>query len=207
MDRLHVSVTTRSGRRAAKRITKLAQRTKQLELLSPQETPMRRLCRRTLRTLEWIFGPPLAGVGIVYAVYGPIWPTVPVFLPGLPSYGSPFEVPFSITNKSVLFTIHNLTVDCDLIYVETSAHSSYSNFSVSMNIKHRLLPTRTDTYTCPFNTFFDTRGQTIETAVISFTTVYDSPWPWGGRTGLTSGNFTLKSSTTPPQWTVGNPIQ
>ena len=70
-----------------------------------------------LKFLWWI-------VGIFVAYYlgtvGPIWPTEPEIRPNGVSANNPFDIPFSITNKSVLFDIKKPVFDCWATYIRMS---------------------------------------------------------------------------------------
>ena len=63
---------------------------------------------------------------------GPPWPTRPVFSPGLPSTGSPLDIPFSVTNRSIIFPIHHLIVWCQIVVLKTKFDNSITNSNFGM---------------------------------------------------------------------------
>ena len=50
-----------------------------------------------------------------YAIWGPLWPIEPIFSPAPPSSAAPFDIPFTVENKSVLFSIEELSITCQII--------------------------------------------------------------------------------------------
>lgn len=164
--------------------------------------------RQLLKIMGLIFGSPVALLSLIYAIAGPPWPTEPIFSPGFPSSGFPLDAPFIVTNKSVLFRISNLGIKCHLISARMD-NINVTNVVVSTNIKNRLNVHETRPYTCPFRSFFpiaNINGRFSE-AEINFTSEYDSPWPWVGRTHSFSSLFSLDQNTNPPQWVQGLPMQ
>ena len=70
-----------------------------------------------IRVTEYLVGTLVVGtVGLVASVYqiqgGPPWPVGPVFVPGFPSAGNAFDVPFTVTNKSAFFSLRHLEILC-----------------------------------------------------------------------------------------------
>jgi hypothetical protein len=175
---------------------------------SPRERP------RWIRVAEYIVGTLIVGtVGFVASVYqiegGPPWPVAPTFVPGSPSSGDPFDVPFTITNKSAFFSLNHLEILCGLENVRTDVKSGASQFSITVSDgKASLGPLQSGTYTCPLMRAIKFAGATrLEEATIAFLTRYDSRLPWGGRAQSESDFFSLNAKTVPPQWTVGRPIR
>lgn len=165
--------------------------------------------RRLLKIVEWTLGPPAVLFGIVasiYGVWGPIWPTVPVFSPIVPSFGSPYDIPFSVSNKSILFPVKNLQIMCHLPFFNDSRQNRWTDTRVWATAANHLPPSTTQSYVCPFSRNIDLGGAQIVDASIDFQMEYDSPWPWSGRVKNTSSIFTL-SNTQPRAWTPGIPLR
>jgi hypothetical protein len=181
------------------------------------------------RALQGLFGSIIVVLGLVasvYGIWGPIWPTAPEFSPGSPSFSFPLDVPFVVTDKSILFSIENFTIKCHVIFARLST-SQKALRDVTIGIEGRpynpkqplalnnLNASRSSSYVCPvsggpvggFGPTPKFPEDKLETATIEFISEYDSRWPWGGRTQSSSGLFTLNVRTTPPQWTQGVPLQ
>jgi len=164
--------------------------------------------------IEWIVVTLIFGMfGFGAAVYqlwgGPPWPVAPTFAPSFPSSGNAFDVPFTITNKSVFFPLNHLEILCGLESVKTDAKSGLEQFSITASDgKATLAPLQSATYTCPLTRMFTFAGATkLEGATIVFLTKYYSHLPFGGRTQSESDSFSLNTKTVPPQWTIGRPIR
>lgn len=169
--------------------------------------------RRWIRVIQWIVGTLIvANAGFVASVYqlwgGPPWPVELSFAPGFPSSGNAFDVPFTITNKSALFSLNHLEILCGFEKVRTDKNSGLEQLSISASDgKASLGPLQSATYICPLTRTFNFPGAKIETATITFITKYDSHLPWGSRTQSQSDFFSLNTNTAPPQWMVGKAIK
>ena len=84
-----------------------------------------------------------------YTFIGPFWPTEPEFSPSYPSNGSPFDVPFDVTNRSGVFAIHDLSISCGLIGVKTTYNSHFHDFSVGSTGNNYLRELSSQVYMCP----------------------------------------------------------
>ena len=161
----------------------------------------------------FIVGPLLAIVAFVYAVWGPVWPTAPTFDPGFPSFSSPLDVPFNITNKSAIFPISELTILCGLEYFEgknqLGGPTILREVGTSQIVTGQSLrPLQTRSYVCSLKRFIRFVPEPrVEKATIGFVSTYNSWWPWGERSKSISDTFTLNAATVPPQWTRGAPLQ
>lgn len=155
----------------------------------------------------------LAGIALgVYAFEGPPWPTEPTFVPGSPSFGSPFSVPFTITNKSAVVDLNRLEIRCGIatkIQGEPPAGGTLQQGEpghpafVSVTGPHsQLEATETRSYTCAFAqlSIYVGPNPKITFAEMTFESEYDSWLPWGGRKIVRSPIFELDTSTVPPQW-------
>ena len=165
-----------------------------------------------LRTVEWILGLPLALLVAIYTILGPPWPKEPTFFPSSPSFGSPFNVPYIVTNKSILFRISNLSIVCKIAYARTLQGDTIARVNVKSTEINNLQPGQTSSYTCLFNKMITlSRPPPYQTkyvqAEIRFASEYDSPWPFQPRIKIVSDPFTLNSATEPPQWIQGVPLK
>ena len=112
------------------------------------------MCKRA----AFRFAAVLAVVATGYTIWE-IWIAIrpePVFSPGNPSFAQPLDVPFSVTNTSVLFTIYDLEISCVLIDVRITEQSGrnfyFDGTTVGINTVSNLNPQDTRTYTCPLQT-------------------------------------------------------
>ena len=151
----------------------------------------------------------LSFIAVVADILGwPIWPTAPIFFPGYPSSNSAFDVPFSVENRSILFPIYDLDITCGLIFVRTKHNSGFRDLGIRLRTgPARLAVSETRSYTCPFNRGFTLEeGDAITHASIGkFVSTYSWPY-WLSSARSESETFTLNTSTVPPQWTRGTPL-
>jgi hypothetical protein len=155
----------------------------------------------------------LAVVVAVYTFWGPPRPTEPSFDLGFPSLGSPLDVPFSVANKSALFAINDLTIECGMEYFQgknrLGGPTILREVGSSLIVKGQTLRAlETRSYVCPLKKFIRIVPEPqIEKATIGFVSTYNSRWPWAGTSKSISDRFTLNATTIPPQWTRGAPLQ
>jgi hypothetical protein len=203
--------------------TTLLPNTSQIQPLQPGGPPLPPPQKKKPRHwLWWVLG--IAWTLVILAldqaanlagIWGPFWPVEPAFAPGIASFSAPFDVPFTVTNKSAFFPILNLNITCYLNDVVLSAPTvtgfRISDTSVRVLATNTLQPLETRWYTCPFRNF----GQSgpvnigdakIEWAEISFISGYDNRI-LNGRTSSKSDTFTLNTRTSPPRWMIGKPLQ
>jgi hypothetical protein len=150
----------------------------------------------------------------IAGLWGPFWPTEPNFSPGYPSNSSPFDIPFTVSNKSNTFSINNMTVTCIVDDVQFTVFSKEGAISEFKDIQIKVLGNNYveendwSSYTCRLFHVLDIKPDPIlKYAKIEFLSEYDSPWPWRKRTQSRSGPWSLNTSTSPPQWTHGTPLQ
>jgi hypothetical protein len=161
----------------------------------------------------FVVGPALAIVALIYAVWGPLWPTAPTFDPGFPSFSSPLDVPFNVANKSAIFPISELTILCGLEEVQfknpQGGPTILREVGTSRVVTGQTLrPLETRSYVCPLKQAIQiVPAPQIEKATMGFVSTYNSPWHWGGTSKSISDRFTLNATTAPPQWTRGAPLQ
>ena len=151
---------------------------------------------RALAPGAFIVGPVLAVVVAIYTFWGPPWPTAPTFDPGFPSFGSPLDVPFNVTNKSAFFPINDLNIICGLSEFQGKGGIRLNDVGTSKIVNRQmLLPLETRPYVCPLKLFIHNSPQPqIEKATIGFVTTYHSWWPWGGQSKSVSEIFTLNAT-------------
>jgi hypothetical protein len=153
----------------------------------------------------------LAGlIASVVQIWGPFWPIEPAFAPGMPSSGFALDIPFTVSNKSALFSIKRLNINCGLHSVTTANGGRFENFGVSALGGQAIAPAESRPYSCPLTTMIlGLSNEKITEGVIEFSSEYDSPWPWpwNKRKRSSSGLFTLNTKTIPPQWMSGVPLQ
>jgi hypothetical protein len=196
----------KSPKQKPKRPTKKTRPEAQKLTNSPAKRP------RWIRVAEWILGTLILTMGAIASVYqlwgGPPWPTVPSFSPGLPSSGPPLDVPFLVTNKSVFFRLDNLKIHCLVRLIKTTT-KIFANDDVFATGSNTIEPTQSRSYTCLFNQYLRLpANERIVVAQIEFSSEYDHAWwPWGHRSDISSGIFTLNTNTIPPQWTPGAPLR
>ena len=155
----------------------------------------------------------------VYGIWGPPWPTAPSFAPGLPASGSPLDVTFNATNASVLFSVPDLFVDCEMVCLRASDAPP----PLALGLRHvyvlargtsHLAPGQTRPFRCPLRGQFglgrtgesdaDVAGR-ITNAQIVLHSDYFNPWTvWLSRHQALSDRFSLNSKTVPPQWVQGD---
>jgi hypothetical protein len=153
-------------------------------------------------------------VASIAGLWGPFWPTEPIFSPGCPSNSSPFDVPFTVSNKSIIFPINDMTITCIIdnvkftVFSKNGSISEYNNINTEVLIGNYIKANDFSSYTCPLFKIITIKPDPIlKYAQIDFLSEYDSPWPWRKRTQSKSGPWTLDTSTSPPQWTHGTPLQ
>jgi hypothetical protein len=199
------------AKKAARRQAREEARRRELQKIeqAPKEHP------RWIRVAKWIVGTVIVGsLGLVASVYqiwgGPPWPTAPAFAPGAPSFGSALDVPFIVTNKSVLFPIKKLHILCSANRIVVGPPNwQVRGISFSIPGFADLAPGQSRPYTCAFNSVVrgpngDKMG--VLGAAITFNSEYDSSWWSGSRTKAESEMFTLETKTSPPQWVTGEPL-
>jgi hypothetical protein len=178
----------------------------------------RRLWLGTKVTVGFFVG--LIGlVGSIYGMWGPPWPTEPEFALASPSFGSSFDVPFSVLNKSALFALDNLSISCVLLrlraggpgaQVSTAEGLSFDQAPKILARGTNLIPAGgSRPYVCPLRGFVRVgdkdAADVVQEAQIGFLMEYDARL-WRGRKQTREGPFTLETKTIPPQWVKGAPL-
>lgn len=163
------------------------------------------------RVAKWaLWTAPVAVLAIASgfaSLWGPPWPTAPEFSPGPPSRGQPFDVPFVVKNRSALFPIRGLSLDCHLIRASTASGTEFVEDLVSTGFDALLAPGQQRPYTCPFGLIGDGTSR-ITRAQMEFVAQYRSWRPLQKRLAVFKSDvFTLDTRTIPPQWERGIPLR
>ena len=148
-------------------------------------------------------------VASVNGLFGPFWPTVPVFSLGSPSSGSPFDIPFSIANNSILFPLTNFVVKCEVSDVTTMNNNKFDNVSFQILGTYRIEAAHARPYTCPFTRTFALGGDKVLSAKLHILTGYNNPlYFWRSVQKITKSEaFYLNGATNPPQWSIGESMR
>lgn len=141
----------------------------------------------------------------IVQLWGPFWPTAPVFQPTAPAYGQPTNIAFSVENKSAVFDIKNMHIGCLIINSLTKNKNGVVQLNLEVEGKSIIEAGAIGFYKCPFNKIFNMDGDALLEATISFNYEYDSIFGGGTKKG-TTGVFTLDTSVDPPRWLVGKVI-
>jgi hypothetical protein len=149
----------------------------------------------------------------IVGIWGPFWPVEPIFSAGAPAFGFAFDIPFSVTNKSSVFPIRNLTVTCVVSgQAKGSLGTIFStkNASIHTDVVSTLSPLETAIYSCPLRGAMriDTgdAADVIKSGTVKFRSKYDARI-WGDRAQSEDGPFTLITTVKPPRWERGNTIK
>jgi hypothetical protein len=136
----------------------------------------------------------------------------PTFSPGDPSFGNPFDIPFDVTNGSILFDMRHVSIECVLVSPRISTDYAknvvFDGTTVSTGSVSTLEAGKTRSHKCPFSA---TLGRTFnsEYAILSgqiqFSTRYRILY---GLVALSARSdlFSLDTETSPPRWTPGAPM-
>ncbi|MDA8247590.1 MAG: hypothetical protein M0Z28_00270 [Rhodospirillales bacterium] len=79
----------------------------------------------------------IGGMGLsasIDQIWGPFWPTTPNIYPASNDPGSPFSLPFSISNKSILFSYTSVVADCLIDKVEINGQTIISNSQIAFRM-------------------------------------------------------------------------
>jgi hypothetical protein len=151
-------------------------------------------------------------IGLSDIFGGPLWPTAPTFSPGPPI---PFAIPFDVTNRSALFDLTQLSIECDVSAeidndVEGTQRLGFSGVPISVAVTgvSTLHAGERRSYACPLgmpNVFNGVGHPKIKFAELSFRSRYAPYWPLRGV--AVSPTFVFNTLTTPQQWRIGRPLK
>jgi hypothetical protein len=169
------------------------------------------LAHKRLWEILIAFGVVLGLAASIDELWGPFWPTEPIFSPGYPSNSFPFDVPFTVSNKSLIFPINDMMITCVADNVKITSFGKtiieFNNTDTNVLVGNHIKANDSSSYTCPLFKLLTIKPDPIlKYAKIEFLSEYDSPWPGRKRTQSKSGPWTLDMSTAPPQWTHGTPL-
>jgi hypothetical protein len=176
----------RRGKRAPQRPNTQAPR----QPPPPPPTPSRSAIRHRLGAAA-AFVVALVGLtASIDAIWGPIWPTVPDIHPGPPDPVSPFAVPFTIKNRSVVFKVWGASITCLIDSMTMKGNNTMTNASVGIADMVELEPAETRPFSCKISVPFNY----VEQAVMRIRVEYQinficgcvlrhtiGPYSWNGR--------------------------
>lgn len=149
-------------------------------------------------------------VGLVTSALGacigallPFWPTELEIAVGAPSLSSPFDVPFTIANRSSLFMITDLKISCEIVEAVTDKDAGLSNVALDVGTTNFILPREAPIYVCPLNRIVKMpAGAPISRAAMRFRYSYNQSVLWS-KTAMSreSKIFRLLTNISPPRWT------
>lgn len=88
----------------------------------------------------------------IVTVWGPFWPTEPVFSPMYVSANSPFDIPIKVENRSKLFPIIGISMTCKAANILTLRKNRInSTFSYDVVREHEIPCDTVKTFICPFS--------------------------------------------------------
>jgi hypothetical protein len=117
----------------------------------------------------------------------------------------PLEIPFTVTNKSIVFPIKELGLTCHLLFSKSLLESSIANAKAAFPAGNVIRPKEARQYTC----LFDARPgmDPNATARISIEIKYESRWPFAGTVVVGSPVYTWISNAKVPHWVLGIQVQ
>jgi len=170
--------------------------------LPPSPRPIRsKFLRRVGRGVS--AGVVLLGlIASVDQIWGPPWPTQLDFDPGPPDASLPFDVPFTVRNRSTVFDATAVQLGCLLEKVEFRNGGRLIDDLVVGTGPTEIA--RGDQR--PFRCWFPFEPQQVKVAVMRIIASYDHHRLFGWRTQMRSEPFVWDTKATPARWVKGNPI-
>jgi hypothetical protein len=115
----------------------------------------------------------LSLVAAISGIYGPIWPTWPEIQPSGNDPGSPFSLPFTVTNKSEVFPLMGAKFICHFTKIETFGNLFYgSDLATQIGPPKAVQPGEMQNFSCgiglPAHTVKSVRLEIIATYRWSF---------------------------------------
>jgi len=142
----------------------------------------------------------------IVQIWGPPWPTDPMFFAGPYSFDAPFDALFIVQNRSVFFSIRRPQFFCIPLSVHTEdGRLNLSGENALMGTGAQNGDIAADS-TAPFRfvlSQFHFPGTRLKDAQIRLVIEYDSTIPFRGRVRVVSDPFTLDMKLVPPQWVKG----
>lgn len=162
-----------------------------------------------------VFACKLLGVSLLlygaWEIWAATWPE-PSFSVGAPSYGSPFDISFDVTNTSRFIDMREMVINCKLIdptistkYVE---NLHIQGTTLGTGDASTLKAASVRSYPCPFGLTIGrmlNSDYVVLSGRIQFVVNYSILY---GLISLTyqSDEFSLDTNTIPPRWTPGTPM-
>jgi hypothetical protein len=170
--------------------------------------PQRRRYLMWRRRLIWsaaLLSTSIVVIASIDSIWGAPWPTEPVFAPESPAPRSPLEIPFTVTNESLIFPIRELGLTCHLIFSKSLLERSVANAKAVIPAGNLIRPRQSRQYACVFN---DRPGMDPNATVrIGIEIKFESRSPFGGTVVAESSEYTWKSTVKIPHWVVGIQVQ
>jgi hypothetical protein len=196
--------------KAGKPKTKGSTQSKRQLPAEPHIPPHRRLWLAA-KVIGSFFVAVIGVIGSVYTVWGPSWPTIPIFSPGPPSYGAAFGVPFQVENKSALFGYFNLKISCKIegmakSQIGTGTVGFGENVTFAARGANNLSALSSGPFICPLRGYIKIgekdAADLMQSAQITFLSEYDRSL-WWGTSHSEDGPYTWITTTIPPHWEKG----
>lgn len=163
--------------------------------------------RFLLRIIKWIATFALATISLAACIYqlggGPFWWTTPEVEPGPPDYSEPFNVPFTVHNRSTIFSIY-VHFYCILRNVTSQHGSTIVNVSTDNGVLTIIQPLSGPSFRCWFPINMNDK---IISANIDIVAEYSHHLPWNENTFINAGPFHWDTRSNPARWLKGDIIQ
>ena len=147
-------------------------------------------------------------VGLVVGIrdlWAPVWPTVPELTPGSTNEASPLLLPFTISNKSGLFDLHDVHVTCLYgAFITKRFNWAFNNRSIGLGFD-RVASMGSAVYNCTLPIGL-APSDNVMNAIMWVTIRYSRPYLLS-PTSTTYGPFFYDGETFPGRWIVGLPIR
>jgi hypothetical protein len=157
---------------------------------------------------KWIIG----GIGTIVAfsasVYqlggGPFWWTAPEVDPGTADFSEPFNVPFTVHNRSSIFAIY-AHFYCQLAHVRYEPSIFIDDSRVDANQISKIDPLFYPSFRCWYPHSFP--GAKLTFAEIDIYADYRHNLPWNDTNIINAGTFYWDTRSSPPRWIKGKMLQ
>lgn len=107
--------------------------------------------------------------GSLAGIWGPFWPTRPYIHPAGTDPGSPFSLPFTVANRSVLFPLKNARVSCIISRVDIYKEAMMKNITLYVKEEKSIPPGSYLDFRCRI----EVPSYSVSSAVIRIRVSYD----------------------------------
>lgn len=107
--------------------------------------------RKWTQAAVWVASAVITAMGLVAtiaSIWGPIWPTYPDVRPAGSDPGSPFSLPFSITNRSIIFGHGAAKTTCIVIQMKTMEDATLTNVRLGIWLPKEIGPAESANVSC-----------------------------------------------------------